>query len=1215
MAANAQQEAPPPGPEKKYIPNVLPKSPEAAAISRYGNYEVNLFSGLPSISIPLYEIKVGALNVPISINYHAGGNKVSDMASWVGLGWSLSNGGSINRRVMGRPDEVGGGYLNGAPTINPNLNLYNSADNQYLAGVLRGDTDAEPDIYSYSFPGRSGKFLFKQNGQAVFWPQAALAINRIQQTNTQVFDITDEGGNLYKFGTFEMTYNSSGTSANDAPSTWWPSHMISANKQDTIFFSYTPRSNTGTTDYSATDTYVIEDQVYNYITPAIYTQTAGSYYTNITWSTTNWQLITEIRFKDGRVVFEQAAESREDLISGVDAPRRLNAIKVFQLDPKISGYRHIKTIRFYHSYFQNPSDLSKRLRLDSVYVTHPGETEGLKYRFSYNTSVSLPNKNSTAKDYWGYFNNANNTNRDLTNLKTLIPTTNIQVVNNQTGQPTQITIGSQDPNGRNPNPSFMQAYVLNKIVFPTGGSTEFEYETNQYLDDQSQPKFAGGLRVKTIKSYDDVGSLSFQKEYKYGNNESGYGRQNFVLSTNFFKNESLYWYWGVSSSVPIGTSVLATKRVRTFFANSSIDLEPADGAPVVYPTVTEYYGSSTSNAGKTIYEFTDRPDGQNTLGNYGKNIITTYHVNRGQLAKKLTFKRDVAGNYVKISSTGNVYQAYPEQWNTAMGVVAFKARVNQDQYNGDNICSPPSGNGSCYDDVNSLLFSYYSIRSTDDKLIATTDTVFNPQNPSKYFHTYKRISYDNTTHWQPTAERTLTNVSDTLLTTRKYVPEYSTGVYPAMTTAHIYDKVVEEESILQTSSANTSIGKTTTNYGSLPGNNYLPISISQRKGTFADETRAFFSYYDNRGNILQMNKASDIYQSYIWDYQMMSPVAEVKNASQADISYTSFEAQNQGNWSYSGVSITNGSAPTGRRVYHLPSGSITRTGLYAPTTYVLSYWNNAGSAYSISGTVGGVRTGRTRNGWTYYEHKISGQASVTISGSGLIDELRMYPEKAQMTTMTYEPLIGVSSVCDVNSKILYYEYDELGRLILIRDQDRNIVKKVCYNYWQQAENCNVYYNTLQSGTFTKNNCSAGATGSAVTYSVPQGTYSSTISPTDANNKAIADVNANGQAYANALGTCTAPMIQITARNSQSVDYNIRFTNTATGVVYNATMTRNTPFSPYNLISLPAGTYNVQFSPRTTSVTTTFRIGTFSQYASGGVTFFNVSIASTMEASM
>jgi len=65
-----------------------------------------------------------------------------------------------------------------------------------------------------------------------------------------------------------------------------------------------------------------------------------------------------------------------------------------------------------------------------------------------------------------------------------------------------------------------------------------------------------------------------------------------------------------------------------------------------------------------------------------------------------------------------------------------------------------------------------------------------------------------------------------------------------------------------------------------------------------------------------------------------------------------------------------------------------------------------------------------------------------------------------------------------------------------------------------------YYNTIQSGTATKNNCSVGYSGSTVTYTVSANTYSSTASQIAANNLAITDVNTNKQTYANTNGTCT-----------------------------------------------------------------------------------------------
>jgi hypothetical protein len=98
--------------------------------------------------------------------------------------------------------------------------------------------------------------------------------------------------------------------------------------------------------------------------------------------------------------------------------------------------------------------------------------------------------------------------------------------------------------------------------------------------------------------------------------------------------------------------------------------------------------------------------------------------------------------------------------------------------------------------------------------------------------------------------------------------------------------------------------------------------------------------------------------------------------------------------------------------------------------------------------------GRSLNGYNLYEFLTNqGTASVTINGGGKMDELRLFPKNAQMVTYTYAPLIGMTSQCDINNHISYYEYDLLGRLNLVRDQDRNILKKICYNYAGQPESC------------------------------------------------------------------------------------------------------------------------------------------------------------------
>ena len=209
--------------------------------------------------------------------------------------------------------------------------------------------------------------------------------------------------------------------------------------------------------------------------------------------------------------------------------------------------------------------------------------------------------------------------------------------------------------------------------------------------------------------------------------------------------------------------------------------------------------------------------------------------------------------------------------------------------------------------------------------------------------------------------------------------------------------------------------------------------------------------YTSQGNVNQQHKIQDINYAYIWDYKETFPVAEVTNASQPAIAFTSFEADGSGNWAITGGATNTTDAITGRKSYNLGGGaSITRSGLVAQN-YLVSYWVKNGS---VSVNSGGGTVKMSKNGWSYVEHTVTG-ASVIVTGTGTIDELRLYPVAAKMTTYTYDPLIGMTSQCDANGKISYFEYDALGRLSYIRDQDKNILKRICYNYAGQQGACAV----------------------------------------------------------------------------------------------------------------------------------------------------------------
>lgn len=76
-----------------FTQQVSPQAPNSAELQKFEDYQVSLFSGVPDITVLFYEIKTANLNVPISIRYQASGLKVTDVSSWVGLGWALDAGG------------------------------------------------------------------------------------------------------------------------------------------------------------------------------------------------------------------------------------------------------------------------------------------------------------------------------------------------------------------------------------------------------------------------------------------------------------------------------------------------------------------------------------------------------------------------------------------------------------------------------------------------------------------------------------------------------------------------------------------------------------------------------------------------------------------------------------------------------------------------------------------------------------------------------------------------------------------------------------------------------------------------------------------------------------------------------------------------------------------------------------------------------------------
>lgn len=140
-------------------------SPNVASIKRFGDIPVSLFTGVPNIEIPLYLFEAQDISLKISLRYHAGGVLVDQRPGWVGLNWNLNAGGVITRKKNYIPDEFN-------ITTSPNnligyyhdsrlLNTDNWSEVNYLSEQLskvKNPYDFAPDEFTFYFGDYQGKF-------------------------------------------------------------------------------------------------------------------------------------------------------------------------------------------------------------------------------------------------------------------------------------------------------------------------------------------------------------------------------------------------------------------------------------------------------------------------------------------------------------------------------------------------------------------------------------------------------------------------------------------------------------------------------------------------------------------------------------------------------------------------------------------------------------------------------------------------------------------------------------------------------------------------------------------------------------------------------------------------------------------------------------------------------------------------------------------------
>lgn len=494
------------------VPVVVPQSPQAASLSKYNEYPVGNFTGIPSISIPLYTISSGDITIPLELSYHAGGFRVNEEASWVGLGWTLSGDYVISQSVKGADDFTGynGGsnvlvlsYLN-APKIidimssgststggyfgdqcipgeiNPGDNGFNCGGGLYNGDYSYCHSDSatvdgkivdysafcnlafdwEPDVFSLSIPGAGGKFVLGQDTTVYFLEKQDLKVKK----NNQGFLVTTSDGIQYEFYKRSITTNAF---YQETGAEWHLTRVISSkNPGKQVRIVYREGDWISQYSYSAmaklemnSTSYIIEPKP---VTTSKYKET----------------YIDSIFYDEGYVKFYSKINGRTDL---KDADL-LDSIRIFNYKKTPIKTFVFKTSNFIAAtsgggylaeYLQagiiNNSNLTHRLKLDTL-IERNGKKDQKKHIFGYST-IKLPSKDSYSQDHWGFYNGEPNSS--------LLPAFEDELYYERPDYGVKVYHNIPGAN-RKANPSYANACILKKIIYPTGGYTSFEYEANTF---------------------------------------------------------------------------------------------------------------------------------------------------------------------------------------------------------------------------------------------------------------------------------------------------------------------------------------------------------------------------------------------------------------------------------------------------------------------------------------------------------------------------------------------------------------------------------------------------------------------------------------------------------------------------------------------------------------------------------------------------------------
>ncbi len=1070
---------------------VIPPSPEAASLGKYGNVPVSLFTGTPNVSIPLVELKGNFLSLPVSLSYNSSGFKPDEIAPWTGLGWALNAGGVITRSVMGDPD-MDNNYFK-TPSPLREVPADELEKQFYYESIRNKQTETQTDVYYYNFMGHTGKFMINPDSTLIKKEKSYLDIVRWMGPESEwIFIIIDEQGFRYEFMSLERTQINPTDDEPNAPpmivrnfvSSWYLTKVIAPNgKEELEFEYYSPAQAQATMSGALTNnsvTYSLAELDYVPADPIgvqwAFQPPSNSMYTFHSPATSIWKkfikkvILRKNNIAIGYIDFESELNARTDLgDADFDGERRLKNVKLYNVTNSDTSLVQQFTLGYenFGNHQAEAPGYYRRLKLKTVRELSVDSTitpSKPPHIFYYNNEYEdMPMRFTSGLDHWGFYNGAYNFHGPY---PTLIPTVNViaEYIGGSRG------LGAN----REPNALNAQFTVLRKIEYPTGGYTSFEYEGNTAsIFNNGQANIpVGGVRMREMVDHSFPDKPAVAKRYEYKNeNDSTSG----IIAYYPYYYTLSEWVNDKFCPVPYPptTSIVIKTYNVTISASSGFGLGSIQGSHIGYERVTEYQVDLATgrSLGKTAYNYDILSF--NEIDN---------HIGNGDLIKQQVF--DNGNQLLEETINSYTYEDFLSERAVNRKLLSLQYQTNSNilmqKIAGGDTSYMYYPFGACFDPQPGYIMqwnvptqSYHLenyIPQQRKKMNQQVRKVFDP--PTNTYLTYtKTFTYGNPEHVYPTLIEETDSRNDIVGTSIKYVADYVLSCSPAAPPGSMAHAI-----------------------GQMKNKNMwgIPVEKLQYRESYEGGNRRYVS-----GEVIQYNRGLPEKIYHLRAHPLPASVTE----SQASCSTATQSIDNK----YQLVATL-----TYDSLMNLVEEQKTND---LVTTYFWGYNNR----YPVAKLTGKTHT----------EALTSGISQAVLDNPSSESALRTELHKLRMlsgalvTSHTYQPMVGMISATDPRGQLLTYEYDKLNRLLHIRDSHA-IIKNYRYGYGLGTAPAtsvkSIYYNAPVQDTFTKAGCPPGQHGEVMIYQVPYGKHAA-ISQYKADSMAAADIAANGQNYANSHGQC------------------------------------------------------------------------------------------------